>query len=439
MNAGRTLVLLLVVAGAAGAAVSGAAFYYHLLYLGILVAAVSWLSVRWVARALRLTRRPDFFRASVGDIYKEQFEVHNAGRVPGGWVELLNDMPLPLAAGSRLLTRLRPGEKQTFVARTWLTRRGGFPMGPTRLLVSDALGLFQAERSFPAERTLVVLPMVFPLRDVLQPPGFLPGGQLTRRRSLDITPHASGVRAYVPGDPMRRIHWPTTARRGQLIVKEFDQDPQAEVWIFLDAQESAQARSEYETPAMPLESLLFTRRPNLALPPDTLEYAISIAASLSNYFLGEKRSVGFVARDRAYAMMTAERSERQQTKILETLAFMEGKGEESIAALVSAHAPLLPKGSSVILLTASTSEDLVIATDDLQRRRLRPIVILLEAQSFGGKPGSDRLAATLQGQGTPTRLIHCGAEISGALSGFSPASMVQDGIRWQRPALSHST
>ena len=36
---------------------------------------------------------------------------------------------------------------------------------------------------------------------------------------------------------MRRIHWPTTARRGQLIVKEFEQDPQAEVWIFLDAQQ----------------------------------------------------------------------------------------------------------------------------------------------------------------------------------------------------------
>ena len=238
---------------------------------------------------------------------------------------------------------------------------------------------------------------------------------------------------------MRRIHWPTTARRGQLIVKEFEQDPQAEVWIFLDAQQRVQARTPYETPAMPLESLLFTRRPKLTLPPDTLEYEISIAASLSNYFLGEKRSVGLVARDRAYTIITAERSERQQTKILETLAFMEGKGEQSVAALVSAHAPLLPKGSSVILLTASTSDDLMVVTDDLQRRRLRPIVILLAAESFGGRPGSDQLAAALQGQGTPTRLIRCGADLSDALSGFSAAATSQDGIRWQRPVLSHLT
>jgi len=437
MNVGRALALLLILGGAAGAAISGAAFYYHLAYVGLILVGVSWLSVRWVARGLRLTRRPDFYHASVGDIYKEQFEVYNASRIPGGWVELHNDMPLPLAAGSRLLTRIRPREKQTFVARTWLTHRGGFPMGPTRLVVADALGLFQLERFFPAEKALVVLPMVFPLRDVLQPPGILPGGHVIQGRSVEITPHASGVRAYVPGDPMRRIHWPTTARRGQLIVKEFERDPQAEVWIFLDAHKDVQARTEYQIPAMPLESLLFTRRPKLSLPPDSLEYAISIAASLSNYFLSQKRTVGLVARDRAYAFIAAERSERQQNKILETLAFMEGRGEQSISALVSAHAALLPKGSSVVLVTSSTSNDLMLVTEDLQQRRLRPIVILLAADSFGGKAGSDRLAAALQGQGTPTRLIFCGADLSDALSGFSAASMAQDGIAWQRPALSH--
>ena len=260
-------------------------------------------------------------------------------------------------------------------------------MGPTRLVVSDALGLFRAERTFPAERTLLVLPMVFPLRDVLQPPGFLPGGQVIRQVARGD--HAARLRRARHTCPATRCGasiGPRRRARGQLIVKEFEQDPQAEVWIFLDAQQRAQARTAYETPAVPLESLLFTRRPKLSLPPDTLEYAISIAASLSNYFLGQKRSVGFVARDRAYAMITAERSERQQTKILETLAFMEGKGEESIAALVSAHAPLLPKGSSVILITPSLSEDLVLVTDDLQRRRLRPMVILLAAEGLEAGP-----------------------------------------------------
>lgn len=439
MTLGRTLIVLLVVVGAAGTAISGAAFYAHIAYLGLLLAAGAWLSVRLVARGLRMTRRADFYRASVGDIFKEQFEVVNASRVPGGWVELHNDMALPLVSGSRLLTRLRPREKQTFVVRTWLTRRGRFDVGPTRLVIADALGLFRTERKWPADRTLVVLPMVFPLRQVLQPPGFLPGGRVIQRRSLDITPHASGVRPYVPGDPMRRIHWPTTARRGQLIVKEFDQDPQAEAWIFLDAEQKVQAQSAYQIPAMPIETLLFARKPKLTLPPSTLEYGISIAASLAHFFISQKRSVGLVMRDRAHAMIPAERSERQENKILEALAFMEGKGDQSIAALAAAHAPLLPKGSSVLLLTPTTSNDLVMLADDLQRRKLRPIVLLLSAASFGGRGGSERLAAALQARMVPTRLIEFGTDISDALSGFAGTTSFQEGIQWQRPTLSHLT
>jgi hypothetical protein len=55
--------------------------------------------------------------------------------------------------------------------------------------------------------------MLFPVHDFLSPPGLLPGGKAIRRKSIDITPHASGVREYVPGDPMKRIHWPTSVRR----------------------------------------------------------------------------------------------------------------------------------------------------------------------------------------------------------------------------------
>jgi uncharacterized protein (DUF58 family) len=439
MNIGRALVVLLIAAGAAGWAISGASFYAQIAYLGLILAAVSWVSVRLIAQALRLTRRADFYRASVGDIFKEQFEVLNRSRLVGPWVEMHNEMPLPLAAGSRLLTRLRPREMQSFVVRTWLTRRGSFPVGPTRLVIADPLGLFRVERRIAAAKNLVVLPMVFPIRDFLQPRGYLPGGRVIRRKAVEVTPHAAGVRPYVPGDPMRRIHWPTTARRGQLIVKEFDQDPQAEVWLFLDAQQRAQAHSAYEPPALPLESLLFSRKPKLTLPPSTLEYAVSIAASLAHYFIAEKRSVGLVARDRAYAMIPAERSTRQETKILETLAFIEGKGDQSIAALVSAHAPLLPKGTSTLLITPTTSDELLMVTDDLQRRKLRPIVVLLVASTFGGKTGTERLAAKLRAEAIPLRLVECGADLTDVLSAFAASEMSQDVVRWQRPALSHLT
>jgi uncharacterized protein (DUF58 family) len=349
-------------------------------------------------------------------------------------------MPLPFASGSRLLPRLQPKEKQSFVVRTWLTRRGGFPIGPTIVTVSDPLGLFHSQRRFPIERSLLVLPMIFPIKAFLAPPGFLPGGQVIRRKSMDITAHASGVRSYVPGDPMKRIHWPTTARRGQVMVKEFDRDPQAEVWIFLDAEATVQANKEYQSPAMPLESLLFSRKPKIGLPPSTLEYGVSIAASLAHYFIDQGRAVGLVLQDRAYTMIPPERSQRQEMKILETLAFVEGQGRLSVSALVGAHARLLPQGSSVFLLTPTTAPQLLMAADDLQRRNLRPVVVLLAAESFEGLPGGDELGRRLMEQGVPVGLVDCGADLSETLSRFFPSGFsAQDGRAWQRPVLSHLT
>ncbi len=439
MNVGRVVVALLIFTGIFGSAVTGAAFYSHLLYLGLILLIGAWIWVRVLARSLRLHRAGDFTRASVGDIFKEQFEVTNTSRLPGLWVELYNEMPLPAAAGSRLLTRLLPREKQSYIARTWLTRRGALPLGPTTLVASDPLGLFRIRKKFPAEKTLLILPMVFPITSFPSPPGLLPGGQVIRRKSTDITPHAAGVREYIPGDPMKRIHWPTSMRRGQLMVKEFELDPQSEVWLFLDAQEKAQARKPFETPDIPLESLLFSRKPKLTLPPSTLEYGISITASLARYFIAQKRAVGFVTEDRAYTMIHAERSERQQNKILEMLAYLEGRGELSIAALVGTQARQLSQGSSVILVTPTVSPDILVAADDLQRRDLKPVVVLMAADSFAGGKGTEKLAQQLMEQRVPVCLVYCDTDIGRTLSTFSSNHISQDVTQWQRPTLSHLT
>jgi uncharacterized protein (DUF58 family) len=439
VNIGRSLVALIIVIGLAGSLITGAAFYSRMLYLGLIILIGAWIWVTIVARSLRLSRTPEYSRAKVGDIFKEQYEVLNTSRLPGLWIELYNEMQIPAAAGSRLLTHVYPHEKQSYVSRTWLTRRGGYPIGPTSLTVSDPLGLFRLTRHFPAERSLIILPMTFPIVSFVSPPGLLPGGQVIRRKSMDITPHAAGVREYVSGDPMKRIHWPTTVRRGQLMVKEFEQDPQAEVWLFLDAQRKVQVQKSFVTPEIPLENLLFSRRPKLTLPPSTLEYEISIAASLAHYFIEQKRAVGLVTEDRAYTMIPAERSERQENKILETLAFLQGKGDLSIAALVGAETPRLPQGSSVILITPTTSLDLLIVAGDLQRRNLRPVVLLLVAETFNGVKGTDKLARQLMEQQVPVCLIYCDSDLGQVLSSFSTNNFSPDVALWQKPPLSHLT
>lgn len=436
MRAGRILAAILLLGGLVGVLVDAGEVFTRFLYLGVLLVVASWVWTRLSLRGVTVKRRTRSLRASAGDTFEEHFELANDSRLGKLWVELSNESNMPNSHGSRLMTMIGSNQKRTHIARTWLYRRGGYKLGPTRLVSGDPFGLFRTEKVFPAEHALVVLPMIYELSSFVSPPGLLPGGQVIRRKALDITPHASGVREYVPGDPMKRIHWPTTARRGQLIVKEFEQDPHAEVWLFLDAQRSVHVEKPSETPDPAADGWLLDRRPKFSLPDSTLEYAVSITASLAHYYLKQPRAVGLVTAIPQFRIISAEWSERQEGKILETLAFIEPEGELSIAGLVAAQAGQLPQGSSAILVTPAVSPELLSAVDDLQRRSLRPVVVLLIAESFGGQKGGEKLYHSLLERNVPVSRIYAGADLSIELSSFSSYLYAQE-PSWQRPPLSH--
>jgi len=437
MRAGRIFIALLFVTGLMGVMVTGAAIYSRFLYLSILLGGAAWVWTRWVASGLRVTRFARVQRANVGDIFEENYEVTNNSRMLAPWIEVLNQSRIPFAAGSRLFTLIASHQKRTYLARTWLTRRGGFQLGPTRISTGDPFGLFSSSKETAPTQTLIVYPVIFEIQSFLIPPGLLPGGQVIRRKSSDVTPHAAGVREFVHGDAMKRIHWPTSVRRNQLMVKEFEQDPQAEIWLYLDSQKVVHCEKAHQYEETPVESMFFGRRPKFQMPPSTLEYSISITASLVHYFIAQRRALGFVSAGQAFTVHSADRSERQEAKILETLAFIEADGILSISALVAAQASQLPQGSSVILVTPTVRADLLHAVDDLQRRHLRPLVILLNAETFGGERGTDKLVIALRERRAPVCIINCDAELTQALSDL-PSDLTSREMRsWRNPVLSH--
>lgn len=419
MSAARVLLGVLFSVGLLGTLFNGADIFSRLLLLSALIAFTSWAMSYFGAQGLGLQRRTRALKARVGGVFEEHFEISNRGRFATFWLEVFNESNLPGAAGSRVLTRIASGQTRSYASRIWLTRRGRFNLGPTALTTSDYFGLFQTVRKFPAQESITVLPAIYEVTSFPYLPGLLSGGQVIRRKSMDVTPHASGVREYVAGDPLKRIHWPSTARRGRMMVKEFEQDPQSEMWILLDVQSRVHAERKQEVAPLAPETWLFGRRPKFKLPPSSVEYAMSISASLAHYFARQNRAVGLVAAGRAYTVIQAERSERQESKILETLAFLSADGRMSIAALAAAQARQLPSGSGVVLITPTVHNDILAAIDDLLRRNLRPVVILLMTQSFGGAPGSEDVAHALSERGVPVCPIYCDADISRALSSFS--------------------
>ena len=429
MRAGRILVLLLFLVGVIGILITDEQIYPRLLYLSLLVLLVAFLWTRLALAGIRVHRHARLQKASAGDVFEEHFEIRNASPLLVPNIEVINESKLPGVSGSRVLTRIGGRRSVTYLARTYLTHRGRYLLGPTAVTGNDPFGLFRSTRKFPSDETVVILPVIYEITSFPAGPGVLPGGQAIRKKSADVTPHASSVREYVPGDPLKSIHWPTTARRGKVMVKEFEQDPQAEVWIFLDVQDGAHYNQPYTPPILEASQLLYRRVPRFVLPPSTLEYTVSIAATLSHYFIGQKRAVGLVAAGRIPTFISAERSDRQEAKALETLAYLESDGRLSLAESVTMQAPQLSAGGTAILVTANVRPELLTACEDLQRRGLHPFVVLLDPETFGGSGGADTLQQTLLSRGVPVCRVRNGDDLSQTLSAFSPS---RGKISWQR-------
>ena len=415
MSLSLRVVLALLVVSLFALGVTGNALYSQLVYLWVFLLVGSWLWTRLSLRGLHAQRRTRLHRAQSGQVFTEQFDIRNASRFPILWLEVRDRSKLPGARGSRVFTRIGGQQSQFYLSRTRLSHRGIFPLGPTELVAGDVFGLFQVSLTIPVQESLLVYPYMVDVNAFPNPPGLLPGGEALRRKTHQVTPNASSVREYAPGDALNRIHWASTARRSRLMVKEFELDPRADVWIFCDSARDVQAAMPY-TPSADVGSLLLESSGNTALPPSTEEYEVSVAASLARYYIKLGRAVGFVSHGQSLHLLPPDRGPRQLGKILETLALSQAVGEVAFSELISAHARHLPRGSIVVLVSPSTSTDIAVSVDHIARMSLRPVVILLDAASFGGSPGVDELAISIRSLAVPVSLVENGTNLEEALS-----------------------
>ena len=284
MTVGARIIIIFLLASFLAGIVTGESVYFRLSYIWVVLIIVSWLWSWQVLKGIKMVRKARATRAQVGHIFEEKIELDNMGRLPRLWLAVNDKSPLPDTAGSRLLPIIEPKRGRTYLSRTRLLQRGVFPLGPTVLESGDPFGLFPVEIIHPAQESLLVYPLLVDVREFPNPAGILPGGEALRRRTPQVTPNAAGIREYAPGDPLNRIHWLSTARRNRLITKEFELDPQAEVWIFLDASETGQAALPFSWPKRTKEDL-WKHKFEFSLPPSTEEYAVSSAASIARYYL----------------------------------------------------------------------------------------------------------------------------------------------------------
>jgi uncharacterized protein (DUF58 family) len=143
----------------------------------------------------------------------------------------------------------------------------------------------------------------------------------------------------------------------------------------------------------------------------------SAAGSVASFYLKRGRSVGLVCAAGIITVLPPERGERQLNKILENLAFLDCSGDLSVVGLVEAEAPQMPRASTVVLISPSLDLTVEVAVDALLMRSMKPILVHVDGESFGGLPGGVEFAETIHRRAIPVVLLRKGDELKDALEG----------------------
>src|SRR5215204_2725987 len=201
------------------------------------------LAVAGAALWVRLLRKPMTLRRSLGrgdhtagDDVPVQLELEVQGSFPTGSL-VVTERIARIGARETVLTRHGGRLRGRYVLHD--VPRGRYPIESAEVVIEDPFGLERIEVPLPRRESLLVYPRLVDLESLFSDAGArTPGGRrLLMRRTTGFELHS--VREYEQGESLRRVHWPSTARRGQLMVKELEDAPRDETAVLLDADASA--------------------------------------------------------------------------------------------------------------------------------------------------------------------------------------------------------
>lgn len=346
------------------------------LFIGVtLVLALAWFWVRSLARNLHIQRQLHLAWATVGDSVHETLKVINNSFLPAVWVELM-DTAETLATPLRMVADVEAHATWTRHPSHLCRRRGLYTLGPTRLRTGDPFGIFTLTIHDHHASTILVTPPIIPLTQLKIAPGGWAGDQKRRRGALERDISEAGLRDYLPGDSLRRIHWRATARFDTLIVRQLDAAASEDWWIFLDLDSESQAGSGQVS---------------------TLELSIMLAASLAVRGLRERRRVGLVLAGPKFIRLEPRADPLYRWRILRCLSVAEA-GRYSLTDLLAFGRPAQP---ATLIFITPTSDLTWLASAGRSRLGDNRLVLLVNPAEFGSLLDQGKLVSALAANGIP--------------------------------------
>jgi len=373
---------VLVVVGFIFARLAGGQLPYYVFYLCTLLFALAFLWTRFALYRTDGLIQIEKETVEVGQSLGVRVRIDNDTFLPLPWAEIddatpqhlvQTDMPqqatsVPLL-GSRVITF-------QLTAR----RRGHYSVGPIRITLGDAFGLFQGTREFQSKNRITVYPRVHHI-DRMPVPLSQPFGPVrTRERAFEDPSNQAEIRPYRPGDNPRHIHWKTSARMGVMMMREFEVNATTPIYLFPDLSAASHFGSA------------------VGLAYSTEETVVELAASLAALGMRRKMDVGMVTHAQDRFSVSPGRGQRTFHEVMEVLARVEATGRVTPESMLESETAHLPGRSTVVVITPILTPKLCDLLIRL-RSNHQVMLVLLRKETFVNPITSDHnpeAAATLE-------------------------------------------
>ncbi|WP_163102946.1 DUF58 domain-containing protein [Peribacillus alkalitolerans] len=238
----------------------------------------------------------------------------------------------------------------------------------------DMLGLFQKSYVMKFEGKLLVIPKYNDLR-FKQMVAFYEQGQtasvVKMRRDTSIV---SGIRDYQPGDRLGWIDWKATAKRNEIMTKEFEERKSQDVFVILDQ-----------------------------FPSETFEELVSLTASLAHSIIKRGVQVGFTGTNDLNEMLLIRGGDAQKQKILYQLAKVEDNTKTTLEMVLKGSDQYLPSNLSFLMVTSHFTEETLRALSNFKRNR--PAAIFVVKKDHSNKESEVKLEEMARVRGITLKFL----------------------------------
>jgi uncharacterized protein (DUF58 family) len=337
------------------------AFVLFYLFAGAFIISRWWINR--VTSGISYERKFEH-RAFPGEVIPVSLVVRNTSWLPIIWLHAQESLPLEISNNKvlRKVFSISPRGQETLEYQLTPLKRGYYPLGPVQLSTGDLLGLVQEKLIVSEKDYLTVYPRVIPLSKI-QIPSQSPLGDLRYEQPIFEDPsRPTGKRDYSAGDSLRRIDWKSTAVVGRLQTKLFE-------------------------PSIALETVLManlnSEEYHYKFRYDASELAIMTAASLANWIISKKQSVGLIvngsdpyAADNRPQSFPARKGRTHLMRLLETLARVQLASVDPLNLVLRQKKVEFSWGTTIIVLTGQADEQLFDEFFQMRRSGLNLVLIL---------------------------------------------------------------